>query len=183
MFGKTEFFSYAVLLISICAVLTDLIYGKIYNWLTLPAVVIGFLTSCYWMGLPGAGQALLGCLAGLLFYGWMFRLGFMGGGDVKLLMALGAWGGFRFTEQVAILAILVGGVLAIGILIFKGRIRRFVQKIYHFLISIYVKELELQPLKIDKSLTMPFGIPISIAATWIAFANPFEKWGVLLWPF
>jgi prepilin peptidase CpaA len=181
VFGKIEIIHVSILAISFVVVITDFLWGKIYNWLTVTSALAGFFMSVYLMGWQGAGQSLLGIVVGFLCYGWMFRLGFMGGGDVKLLMALGAWGGYRYAEEVALLAILVGGGLSLLILTFTGKIIGFLRRFHLTLLSIYVKELEFQPPQVDKTLTMPFGIPISIAAVWAVFSHPLETWG-MLWP-
>lgn len=181
MFGKTEIFLYAVVILSVAAMATDLLWGRIYNWLTFPALIAGLALS-FWLGGWTLGlNSLYGVVAALLLYGWMFALGWMGGGDVKFLMALGAWGGLYFAESVAILGVLLGGVMSILILTFKGRIIDFSKRMYHFFLTLSSKDLEPE-LKVDKTLTMPFGIPIAIAAVWVAFLNPMQHWGVRLWP-
>jgi hypothetical protein len=90
--GRTDLLFGAVCGLSIGAAATDLLWGRIYNWLTAPALVFGLAVSAGLGGWSGLGDSLLGALAGLLLYGWMFWLRVLGGGDVKLLMALGAWG-------------------------------------------------------------------------------------------
>lgn len=184
MFGKIEGIQcvqVAVLVISAIATATDLSRGKVYNWLTLPAAILGILVSLIFEGGHGFVQSLLGILSGLLLYGWMFHFRFLGGGDVKLLMALGAWGGFHFTVEVALLGVLIGGLFSLGMLILRGRLVSFLKRIYVFLISIFVKELEVHLPKVDQKLTMPFALPISIAAVWILFGQPFALLGIHLW--
>jgi prepilin peptidase CpaA len=112
----------------------------------------------------------------------MFWLGVMGGGDVKLLMALGAWGGLAFTEEVAVLGVLLGGALAVALLASRGRLLAFIGKMRRFLLTVFVKELELELPKVDRKLTMPFGIPIAAAAIWSAVAHPLLSWGFRPWP-
>ena len=125
MSGKINFINYVVLSICGFAIVTDLIWGKIFNWFTLPTAIAGLIVSTYLLGWHGGFQALLGIIAGLLFYGWMFGIGIIGGGDVKLLMALGAWGGFHYIEEVAILGVILGGVFSFGILVFSGKLFNF----------------------------------------------------------
>jgi prepilin peptidase CpaA len=123
----------------------------------------------------GIGNSLLGAASGLLFYGWIFALGFIGGGDVKFLMALGAWGGFKFAGQVALLSILLGGVMAVGVLLYKKRAFDFFLRMQLFVSSLFVQEMKAQKPEIDKNLQMPFGIPMAVAALLLA-------WGVPVWP-
>jgi prepilin peptidase CpaA len=180
--GKTDLLIAAVTSISLAAAVTDVLRGRIYNWLTLPALLCGFAAAFWLRGWSGAGDALLGASAGLLFYGWMFALRLMGGGDVKLLMALGAWGGLAFTEEVALLGVLLGGVFAALLLVFKGRAFAFYAKMKRFLLTVFVRELELQLPEIDRKLTMPFGVPIAAAAIWSAVSHPLLAMGFRPWP-
>ena len=182
MSGKIEWIGIAISLLAAFAIFTDLLWGKIYNWITITGLVLGVVYSTSTSGWDGFGHALFAALVGFVLYGWMFYLRFMGGGDVKLLMAFGAWGGVHFVEEVAILGIALGGVLALLVLLFKGRLITFSKKLYRFLLSAFVKELELQFPTIDRRLTMPFGVSLSIAAVWTYWGHPLIKGGLILWP-
>jgi Flp pilus assembly protein protease CpaA len=176
MFGKISLLQASVLLVGLCASFTDIRFGKIYNKLTLPTAILGFAYSTFMFGLDGALQAVSGVLLGLLLYGWMFGLRILGGGDVKLLMAFGAWMGAHSVFEVAILGILLGGAFSAMLLIVSGRIVSFIKRMYHFLLTVFVAELEVEPPKIDKNLKMAFGIPISIAAVWVSWTHPLDQW-------
>lgn len=182
MSGATDLISrvdvLAVLLISALGAGTDFARGRIFNWLTVPAAACGLAVSAWSGGWAGLGGALIAMLAGLALYGWLFALGAMGGGDVKFLMALGAWGGLRFVFETAVLGIGVGGVLALGMLVAKGRLRDFAGRLRHFLLTVFLKELRIEAPKIDHSGQMPFGIPIAIAASWVVLGHPLEWLGM-----
>jgi prepilin peptidase CpaA len=158
-----------------------LIKGRIYNWLTGPALVIGLALAAWSGGWAGLADSALGAGAGLLLYGWMFWLGAMGGGDVKLLMALGAWGGARFALETALLSLFLGGAMAAIILIAKGRMPGFLAKMRRFVVSVFVRELEVELPQVDRKLTMPYGIPIAVAAVWSVVAHPVVGWGLIPW--
>ncbi len=166
-------------MIGVIASATDLARGKIYNWLTMPAAIAGIAFSTYYAGWLGLGDALLGTGLGLLLYGWMFWIGMMGAGDVKLLMALGAWGGAQYCLRVGLLGLFLGGAMAFVILTLKGRILGLGRKLYRFLLSSVIRELVLEPPAIDRKLTMPYGIPIAVASIWILIEDPLKKWGIL----
>ena len=175
MSGKTELMLYFVTALCVISAVTDLLWGRIFNWVTLPALLAGLFFAAWGSGWGGLGQALLGAGVALGLYGWMFWLGLMGGGDLKLMMALGAWGGTRFALQLALLSLLLGGVFAFLHLAAKGRLRGFLQRLYLFLLSVFVKELELQAPELDRKLTFPFGVPIAVAGIWLLHSDPFEK--------
>jgi len=73
-------------------------------------------------------DAIIGALAGYLslwtFY-WLFKLVTgkegMGYGDFKLLAALGAWLGYQFLFTIIIMSAVVGAVLGIALIVFRGR--------------------------------------------------------------
>jgi len=182
MSGRTDVLIYGVSALSLAAAATDLIWGRIFNWLTASALVLGMAVSFWSGGLHGLGESVLAALLGLALYGWMFWLGFMAGGDVKFLMALGAWGGLRYVEEVAVLAVLVGGAFALVALFFRGRLPDLAKRLFAFLRTVVIPELEVEPMKIDRKHTMPFGVPIAIAAVWVATAHPLVAWGMPLWP-
>ncbi len=184
MFGKIDFLNYVILFISVFASITDLIWRKIFNWFTVPAAVAGVAAAVYFQGWSGLLQAVLGLLAGFALYGWMFWFRYIGGGDVKLLMVFGAWGGVAYVCQVAFLGVLIGGAFSLVILIVRGQFWVFAKRMYEFIQSILISELEVQSLHINKSLTFPFGISIALAAVWTAFhpqRAPLESLGIKLW--
>lgn len=171
IFGKTEVLLFAVSTLSLLSILTDLTQRKIYNWFTLSGMIFGILFFSYHSGWYGLGQALSGIFAALLFYGWMYVFGFMGAGDVKLLMAFGACGGPFFACDVGVAGIVLGGVIGLVMMILTGRVVGFIRRMKSFVLSLLVRELEFVPPKIDKTLKMPFGVAISLAALGIKFSG------------
>jgi prepilin peptidase CpaA len=65
-------------------------------------------------------SAGLGWLAGVAVFLPFFLLGGMGGGDVKLLAALGAWMGPGDAFWLAIYASIAGGVMAVVVSLARG---------------------------------------------------------------
>ncbi|MGE4107017.1 MAG: prepilin peptidase [Bacteriovoracia bacterium] len=180
-FGATETYLVAIVLISLIALATDVARGKIYNWLTLPALLLGIAVSASLAGWSGASDSLLGAGAGLLLFGWIFWLGFMGAGDVKLLMALGAWGGLAYTADVAVFSVAVGAVIAFFVLLFKGRLPDFFYRVSAPFMALFNRGFKFRFPEIDRRLRMPFGIPIAVAAVWVAVDNPVARLGLDLW--
>jgi Flp pilus assembly protein protease CpaA len=69
----------SLLILTVLIAVYDFRTGRVLNWITLPLLLTGVL-----LHYPGAPAIWLGCM--LLFLTW--RLGWLGGGDVKLWMAL-----------------------------------------------------------------------------------------------
>lgn len=75
------------------AAATDAATGRIPNSLTLPSLVLAPLVAAPLAGLPAAGGALGGIVACGAAPLVLHRTGACGGGDVKLLAALGGFAG------------------------------------------------------------------------------------------
>ena len=97
--------------------------------ITQPLLWAGLLTNLAgW--LPGVNlrSAVIGAIAGyvaLWTIYWLFKLirgkEGMGYGDFKLLAALGAWLGWQMLPLIILLSSLVGALIGIGLVAFKGR--------------------------------------------------------------
>jgi len=83
-------------IVTFVAMITDMKWGKIYNWLTFPLILIGFSANSYFFGMQGFGISLIAAALGITFYLWFAYLGAVGMGDVKLMAAIGALGGVKF---------------------------------------------------------------------------------------
>jgi prepilin peptidase CpaA len=76
------------------AAAVDLRTRRIPNWLTCSLALAGLLLSVTWARTSeGPVDAMLGLLAGFAIGFALFGLGAWGGGDVKVLSAVGAWFG------------------------------------------------------------------------------------------
>lgn len=181
MHGRIELFTYAITFISIIAAASDLAKGKIFNLLTLTGILVGLGASFFHGGMPLFTDSLLGVALAFILFVWIYLSQYMGAGDVKLLMAFGAWGGMKFAVSVALLGVMLGGVLAAVLLLFKGELLEFIKKIYRFCLTLFVKELELETPAIRRDRKLPFGVPLAIAAIWCAWGNPFAQLGLNLW--
>lgn len=119
-----------LLIILAIAVVMDLLYQKIPNALTLPAIIFGLVYHTYSTGLDGflfsAGGSFLG-LGVLLFF---YLTGMMGAGDVKLMGAVGSMLGPAGVFKAFLFTAIVGGIYAIVILVFRREFMQFLKRIY-----------------------------------------------------
>src|SRR5262249_34995119 len=90
---------------------------RISNRLTYPAAALGLAVHAATGGWSGLTASALGLLLGLALFLVPFLLGGMGGGDVKLLAAIGALQGPQVVLLTALYAGLARGVLAVGYLV------------------------------------------------------------------
>ena len=103
----------------VTAMCTDLRWSRIPNWLTFPAMGFALLAHAWVGGLQGALFSLAGLGAGLGLFLILYVTGSSGAGDVKLMAAVGALIGPYGALLSALLAILVGGVYALGAMCYQ----------------------------------------------------------------
>ena len=101
--------------------------------ITLPLAWAGLLANVAGLAPTAASlrDAVIGAVAGYLSLWavyWLFKLirgkEGMGYGDFKLLAALGAWLGWQMLPLIVLLSSLVGALIGIGLVVFKGRDHR-----------------------------------------------------------
>lgn len=172
-----------ILVLAAVAALTDLLRGKIYNAMTLPAILGGLMYASVQSGFSGFLQSFGAIALAFGVFGVLYFMKVISAGDVKYLMALGAWGGVRFTLDVALFSLMVGGLFAVVILIVKKQMPDFLSKLRRMLISLVVRELEVDIPNANPKLKMPYGIPMSIAAVLLVLDFPaVEKFMEILRP-
>ncbi|HYW44775.1 MAG TPA: A24 family peptidase [Bryobacteraceae bacterium] len=115
--------TFVALTLGCIAAVDDLRRRVISNWISLGAIAAGLIWHTVqrgWTGLAAAaGGAALGFAVFLVFY----CLGGMGGGDLKLMAAFGALLGPQGILLAALLASIIGGLMAAASLIGDRRRR------------------------------------------------------------
>jgi len=113
-----------VLLLVGAASYTDLVKKKIPNGLTLTALCTGLCFMLIIRGFDGFLYSLFGVGVGFLLFLVPFALRMVKGGDVKLLMAVGAWLGPADTFSIFFVTCLIGGVVALLALLVSKQSRQ-----------------------------------------------------------
>ena len=114
--------NYILLILIITSIFFDITKKKIPNFITFPVILWGLLTYTIFQGFEGFKFSGLGFLVGLGIFLVPFILGGMGGGDVKMMAAIGALKGWKFVLYTAVYAGLIGGVLVIIYLIYTKQL-------------------------------------------------------------
>jgi prepilin peptidase CpaA len=112
----------AIVLVGIGTVL-DLRTRRIPDRLTGAGAGLGLILGFGLGGVTGAQQAAVGLVVGLFLLLAPCLLGWVGGGYLKLLAAVGALQGPATVVRVGLYGMLLGGVLSIGFLLI-GSLRR-----------------------------------------------------------
>ena len=139
--GMTLLLTWGLLAMS----LIDVEHQLLPDVLVLPLMWLGLIVNSLGLFVP-LQDALWGAITGYMALWsvfWLFKLitgkEGMGHGDFKLLAALGAWCGWQYLVTIVLLSSLVGAVLGLGLILFRGR---------------------------DRQVPMPFG-PFLAAAGWL----------------
>ena len=168
-----------VLIVSTAAIY-DLRYRRIPNWLVLVGLVLGIGLNTFLFELQGLKQAALGLGLALLIYFPLYALRAMGAGDAKLMAAVGSIVGPGNWIALFVVTALVGGVAAVIVLLFAGRIRKtfwnlgwILNEVLHFRAP--YRSSEEFDVRSAKAMRMPHGAVIAVGS--IAFLVAKAIWG------
>jgi len=169
------FFLIAVAGFTLAAAFSDLRTRKLPNWLTVPAFAAALVVHTAVSGLAGLWLSLLGFALGFGILLVLWLMGGGGGGDVKLMGALGAWLGPTLTLQVFLVSavaivILAGGTLFLA---FVGRGFRYVQRRYlagrWAAPANTLKSDEKWLAQRQRFRILPYAVPVALS-TWVVLA-------------
>lgn len=139
--GLLQADNWPLLVISAAMIVCAVIDGwklKVPNYLTFPIILSGWLLGLLHdfgllagTGEGGIGASLAGTALGFLLLFPVYAIGGMGGGDVKMQMGFGAWIGAFYGVGLGLwivlfsfcIAVLIGGVIAIGMMALRGDFR------------------------------------------------------------
>lgn len=113
----------------------DLRTYRIPNYLTFGAALAGLVYQVAFHGLGGLGSGLLGLALGFFLLFPVYLFGSMGAGDVKALAALGTWLGPGLTLMLFFYMAVAGGLLALGVLLYKGLLWAKLRQYWSYLVS------------------------------------------------
>jgi len=163
-----------LLVFLVVTVYTDLAHGKAYDWCTLPAVGIGLILATILGGVRGGDANLVASLLGMVAAGGIFGLFyFFGGfsaGDVKIAAAIGALKGWRFALEATFYSALVGGIMALGLLIWRGQLLRGLRDTARAAVRLRRAEKVLDE-DSPARLTIPYGVAIGLGTMWVWFVH------------
>ena len=113
MSGGYEYILWVLLLV---ATVTDLLWGKVFNALTFSFLISGVILRFIQFGADTAGTGLIAVGVAFLVGFPLWQLKAFAAGDVKLLMAFGAWTNWTMVLQLGAFAVIVGSIVGSFIL-------------------------------------------------------------------
>ena len=147
------------------ACIADLRTRRIPNVLTFSAAGAAVLFHLLSGGWNAAGWSVAGYGVGVLLFFPLFALRGMGGGDVKLLAAVGAWLGPGQVAMVALMTSIAGGVIALIVALGYGYLRTALTNLWLLLAhwrSGGIRPLETVSLTGAKGPRLAYAFPIAI---------------------
>jgi prepilin peptidase CpaA len=159
---------------------TDWRSRRIPNWLTVPGFLIGVSVNVIANGLAGLKVSLLGAGLGLLVLLPFVFLRSLGAGDWKLAGALGAFVGWQVLVDLLMCSVFVAGVMALGLVIYKGRFKETLRNIGRLLLSMLTLRMPGAEVSLEnpQSLKVPYGV--ALALTTLLFGVG-KIWGTKIW--
>jgi prepilin peptidase CpaA len=153
----------------LAAAMFDVMYRRIPNWITVTGVVLGIAMNVA-IGPPEGGLvfSLLGLAVAFGMYVALYALHAMGAGDVKLMAAIGALVGWERWFGIFFVTALVGGVMALILVVARGRLKKTLFNVSFILSEMksarpaYLKNEELD-VKNKRSLGLPHGAVIAVS--------------------
>jgi len=156
----------------------DIHSRRIPNLLTLPGILLGLLLH---LVLGGWKQMALAALAGLIC-GVIFLVfwlaGGMGAGDVKLITAVAALAGMPLVPWLLILTALAGGVMALGLALFRGKLKDTILNVGALALHHRFEGLAPHPqlnVANQRTLRLPYALPIAVGMATTLLLTAFQR--------
>ena len=158
-----------LLVMLLAAAVFDVLYRRIPNWITVTGVVLGLVMNTI-IGPPDAGIvfSMVGLAVSFGIYAALYAVRAMGAGDVKLMAAVGALVGWERWFGIFFVTALVGGVMAVILVVARGRLKKTLFNVSFILSEMksgraaYLKNEELD-VKSKKALGLPHGAVIAVS--------------------
>ena len=163
---------------ALVAGITDWRWRRIPNWLTVPALLVGIGVNAWATGWPGAKESLLGAGLGLGLLLPFVLIRSLGAGDWKLAGALGAFLGPSRMVTVLLGTILVAGLMAVVLIIWKKRVGQTLRNLAHMLAALFTLHLPGPEVSLDnpESSKVPFGVAMAVT---VVLYTVGQAWGIL----
>ncbi|HLH29824.1 MAG TPA: A24 family peptidase [Terriglobia bacterium] len=144
---------------------SDIRTRHIPNWIPVSGAVLGLVLHTWQGGVLGAFDCIVGAAVGLGIFLPFYILGGMGAGDVKLFSAVGALAGPQALVLVFVLTGLLGGIAALIVAIYNGRLRETLQQTSELMVDVgrmrWSEAREATTAAGARALRLPYGAVIA----------------------
>lgn len=150
------------------AVYSDVCTRRISNKLIATGMILGIAANMMNFGFKGIIDSGSGFFCGLVLMIVPFFLQILGGGDVKLLMMMGCFLGWKATIEVFVYTALIGFLISLVMMLRSGELKRILYRLYCIFANLLLSRQEPdQSVEAIIKSTIPYAVPI--AGGWILF--------------
>ncbi|QSH40972.1 prepilin peptidase [Lentisphaerota bacterium ZTH] len=146
---------------------TEVKKRRIPNNLTYAALIVGIAGSFIISGIPGLKMSLTGAGIAALVMLPFCLLGALGGGDLKLMAAVGAIVGYPLILWVLYYSCMAGGAMAVVYMLWSGKFLTTLSRAFSIMLGKRENAVQKQGLK--KEIIIPFGLAIAAGTLWTLF--------------
>lgn len=159
---------------------TDWKSRKVYNKVTYPAIVVGLVLHGIVQGVPGLGDGAVGLGLAFVIGLAMMPFGWIGGGDIKLLMAVGSTLGVQALGEITFYSIWVGAVLGLVMAVANGYLWEMLRRMGRYLrgwyrVLVYKQAMLKETLEKDERNKVPYAIAI-LGGAILTYTDAVHKW-------
>jgi len=154
---------------------------RVPNWLNATLIVLGFAAQGYYQGTSGlwVGFGGLAVGFGVLIVPWLMNA--MGAGDVKLMAAIGVWFGPWMTLVAFALGAVIGGVIAVVMILAAGKARSAWANLGVIMIKCTSRETAFGEFASahsfgTSSALLPDGVPLTVGSLIVLGGQVFHWW-------
>ncbi len=166
--GLVPWSAAALFILLTAAAAVDLKVGRIPNWLTYPAILIGLGLHALVGGIGlepgkmGLTESLAGLAVGFVPLGLFWLAGGIGGGDAKLMAAIGALAGPGLTMASLFYGALIAAVMAIVVMVQKKLVVRTLRRVWHTLALLMAPKMRPADPTTADSPKIPFAVALCL---------------------
>ena len=157
--------------VTVVGAITDIRSARLPNRLTYPGVIVALMLRTTLLGAAGLRSGAIGILIAGGLFSLLYVFGAMGGGDMKMMAAVGAWVGGSHVTTVLVAIALAGGILSLVSMIVNknliSTVRNVVLLIWYRLTSGLHPHPEMN-IQAPGSRRVPFGVAIAMGTLFCA---------------
>src|SRR5262245_22709750 len=157
-----------------CCWITDLRTRRIPNLLTATTFMVGIALNFALLGGWGLTRSAGGVAVAMAVLLPPFALGGIGGGDVKMMAAVGALLGPQATAASLVLGMILGGLVMVVHLVRLGRLRETLASLYEMVAGALLQR-SAAPLKAPaqrrNAIALPYSVPLGLATIGVVAAG------------
>ena len=168
------------------ATYTDLRERKVYNWLTYPTVLLGLALHGIAMGWAGLGAGLLAACLMLVAGLFLIATPAISGGDIKLMIGIGAFLGGRALLEITFYAVFAGFFIGLAMSLATGYFWTMVRNLWRLIkgytLMLVYRSKNLRPeLEEDDRRKVPFASALLAGLILTVTEYQYDWPGLLTW--